>query len=1157
VLQGQQARLTFNARYFFGQPVANGRVRYVVHRASYYSPWRWVDQPQGEEDQAPAFYGGDEIAQAQTTLDAAGSSTVLIPVPQDDEHRDFTLRVEARVSDSSGRQVTGHATFVAPWARFLLAIAADQYVYRPGSLAAVRVRAVDYEGSPQRDIPIRFALERLTYTGDRYDSPRVERLTTGAATTDAEGATGWTVPVPSDHGDYRIRAETSVDGRAVTADASFFLPEGDTQFYDEGDRTLELIADRATYAPGSTAILVLRGEPITVPVLVTKEHDRTTWHRVVRPGQGGVIEVPVDDQDVGDVWVNVAFVRDDRVYRAERRLRVPPVARTLNIALEPASVVARPRDPGIFKVRVTDAMGQPVRAQLSLGVVDEAIYAIKPDLTPDPVRFFHRRSYSRVGTQFSRDYGFVGYSGQEPLQLARRRRPFSLADFKADRPERAEVRREFPDAIFWLADLVTGADGTGSITVAYPDALTTWRLTARAVTEDTKVGSALTRTTVTKDVILRLAAPRFLTEGDTLRLPVIAHNYHEGPRALDVSVTARGLSAVSAPPAPLRLEVPSAGSRSAPFVFRAEKAGTATIAGSALSRGAGDRLEVAVPILPFGLKREAGSSGSSNVSGDVRVRLEVPPNTNPAERIIEVAVAPTLAGSLLNALDFLIGYPYGCTEQLLSSFLPNLLVLRALDQLTLAPTERMRDLDRVTAQGVRRLLENQHEDGGWGWWAADQNHPFMTAYALYGLLEADRAGVSIERTKIEQAATAAARLYAEYPRAVPELKAYIAWVLALAAARDVRPSLDESLWSPSRALDELWDARSRMTPQGLALLLLTLDTAADGRGAEVSRQLLDAAQTRGDLTWWPGDRDPLLGDELDTTVETTALAVQALAGTQPDHPTLERAVRWLLANRTGGSSWGTTKQTALALYGLLALLDARDEAPTTFALDVSINGQPAGSHTFTPAAWTSATSVVIRGAAQTGTNEIVLTKRGPGWLYWTATARYYETQEPIERSGSKALALRREYFALTPITTNGRNVYRPGSLPASVQPGDVILVRVTAAGAADWRYLVLDDPIPAGMEAILEPEVYELERPTSWWTGSRREYRDASVVQFQETFEQGRYEYNYLLKAVTPGEFRAMPAQIAPMYVPGVSASTTTQNVSIAAPPVVASSTPR
>ncbi len=66
------------------------------------------------------------------------------------------------------------------------------------------------------------------------------------------------------------------------------------------------------------------------------------------------------------------------------------------------------------------------------------------------------------------------------------------------------------------------------MTVAYPDSLTTWRLTARAVTRETQVGMAVARTITTRDLLLRVVPPRFLTERDEVRVPAIVHNYQEG-----------------------------------------------------------------------------------------------------------------------------------------------------------------------------------------------------------------------------------------------------------------------------------------------------------------------------------------------------------------------------------------------------------------------------------------------------------------------------------------------------------------------------------------------------------------------------------------------------------------------------------------------------
>ena len=111
------------------------------------------------------------------------------------------------------------------------------------------------------------------------------------------------------------------------------------------------------------------------------------------------------------------------------------------------------------------------------------------------------------------------------------------------------MRKDFPDAIHWVGDLVTDAQGHGRIAVTYPDSLTTWRLTARAITEDTRAGSTVARTTTTKDLIVRVITPRFLTEGDEVVVPTMVHNYRPEDRNATVSIEATGLESVGAQPA--------------------------------------------------------------------------------------------------------------------------------------------------------------------------------------------------------------------------------------------------------------------------------------------------------------------------------------------------------------------------------------------------------------------------------------------------------------------------------------------------------------------------------------------------------------------------------------------------------------------------------
>ncbi|HEX7486222.1 MAG TPA: MG2 domain-containing protein [Vicinamibacterales bacterium] len=1151
VMQGGKAVAIVNARYYFGQPVANGLVNYVVHKQPYYSPLRWADD--GDDEQPPEswWFGGEEARQGTARLDEKGAVEISVPLDTNEDGRDYSVRIEARVIDASSREVAGNTIVHATFGRFMLAARADSYAYRPGSQATVSITALDYLGAVQPNVRATVALERLTYDQGQWEKPRVTRVSDGTVTTGDDGRATWTLTLPGGPGNYRFRAEAASEGRVVSETTFVWISGHSADAVSEGERELELVPDKKTYQPGEIAHLAIKGGASSAAMLVTKEARQVGWRKVVRAASS-VIDVPIGDGDLGDIYVNLAFLKDDRLYRAEKRLKVPAVAKQLNVTVLADQPVVKPGQPAMFTVKVQDQAGRPVRAQVSLGVIDEAVYGVKPETTADPLRFFYRREYSRVGTGFSRDYSFIGYSGTQQLLLAQRHRPMALADFKGDRPAQPQVRKEFPDAIYWTGNLVTGADGTARVQFAYPDALTTWRVTARAVTADTLVGTTVARTTVTKDLIVRMVTPRFLTEGDEVVVPIIVHNYLPATKSVSVAMKANGVAVPKGQAASpsQTIEIGQSGEARNDWRFAADRAGTAVFTASAKTDADSDALELSIPILPFGLKRTAGAAGSIAGEGDGKADLVVPASTNPAARTIRVSLAPSLAGPMLGALDFLTSYPYGCTEQTLSSFLPNLLVTRALNQLNIAPAERLQALDRQVSEGLRRLYDYQHDDGGWGWWKTDENHPFMTAYAVYGLVEAQRAGYKVDEWRLRNGTRALKKLFDEYPRAVPDLKAYMAYVLAEAQALPQPGARPEDRPSTgTQAVEQAWVRRGGMTAYGQALLLLSLDALEDRRGDEVAHVLTGRAQKKGDLVWWSVTSDPLLDDYGDTSVEATAFVVKALSARDPRSPLLEPAVRWLLLNRNYGAWWSSTKQTAMALYGLLDYMRARGEGAADSSIDVLVNGTPVATRRFTSASFTAPDPIVVTVPALAGSNTVVIHKKGGGTLYWSAAAEYYDTAGASERTGSRKLAIVRRYYSLAPVRTQGRIVYRETPLDGNAQPGDLLLVRVDAAGSTDWRYLVIEDPLPAGVEAVQQRNLYELERKTDFWDGSRREYRDDRVVFFQESFAAGHYQFVYLLKVTTPGVFRAMPAQIAAMYVPDATASSEPQTLTVGAAP--------
>jgi len=208
----------------------------------------------------------------------------------------------------------------------------------------------------------------------------------------------------------------------------------------------------------------------------------------------------------------------------------------------------------------------------------------------------------------------------------------------------------------------------------------------------------------------------------------------------------------------------------------------------------------------------------------------------------------------------------------------------------------------------------------------------------------------------------------------------------------------------------------------------------------------------------------------------------------------------------------------------------------------------AGTQSFTTASMTAPDPIVVNAPGREGANTIRLVKRGGGTLYWAAKATYYDTAGAQARSGNRQLAITRKYARLSPIKVKDRIVYREDPFDGRMNPGDVLTIRITIAGSSEWRYLMVEDPLPAGVEAVQDTTAYPMEREDRWrwWWGSQVEYRDNRTVFFQEQFRDGRAEFVYLVKAISSGEFRAVPAQVSPMYVPDVRASSEPQTVTVA-----------
>ncbi len=245
----------------------------------------------------------------------------------------------------------------------------------------------------------------------------------------------------------------------------------------------------------------------------------------------------------------------------------------------------------------------------------------------------------------------------------------------------------------------------------------------------------------------------------------------------------------------------------------------------------------------------------------------------------------------------------------------------------------------------------QHDDGGWGWWPSDANHPFMTGYAVWGLDEARRAGVKVDAYRIGSGA----RVLAQYLcRSIPARcrTSKPTWPTCCSAraanptpCRGVAEGNRGRIPSRRRRATRCRAMRDRLSAYGRALLLLTARRAPRTAARTSSpRHSKGRRSPPGDLSCWASDTDTLLGDNVQhargghrarRAGAGRPQSAQPAAGARGALPAAQ-SHRRLLGHHRSRPRW--------PIYGLLAFMRARGETAQPFAVDVFVErraGRPA------------------------------------------------------------------------------------------------------------------------------------------------------------------------------------------------------------------------
>jgi len=154
--------------------------------------------------------------------------------------------------------------------------------------------------------------------------------------------------------------------------------------------------------------------------------------------------------------------------------------------------------------------------------------------------------------------------------------------------------------------------------------------------------------------------------------------------------------------------VPSRGEAKVDWTFRARPSLETKLTAKALTNEESDAMEITLPITPYGVKQATVRSGSiTEVNGTAKFGLAFPAETEATSHAVEITLAPSVAGTVFGALDYLTSYPYGCTEQTMSSFLPNIIVAKAMAELKLKSHLDPGELEKKIRAGSDRLHDGK------------------------------------------------------------------------------------------------------------------------------------------------------------------------------------------------------------------------------------------------------------------------------------------------------------------------------------------------------------------------------------------------------------------------------------------------------------------
>jgi alpha-2-macroglobulin len=1137
---GDSISFDVKASYFYGAAVRNAKADWFLYKIV---PKRnYLDYYWGDDDEGPA---PELVESGQMDLDENGETST-----EDYKITEEGLwRMVVKVTDSSGQQNSGSSQVRAAKGSMALLIGTDRSVAAPGKPFQATARAVDLDGNELKGVPITLKATRII-TEKKKDYWWME------PSAFKPGEVVATAPGPKaqltihEGGLFLVVAEAKDNkGRVVTAQRLITVAGEGTPL--PSVRDLRASADKREYKPGETArILVQLPRPkLTLHWALENEHLGAQQSRMVQ-GTTTVVEIPITTEMQPNIWAVFEIVAEGSRQLAEVPIRVPKLDRRLQVGVSLDKDRYQPGQTMKVAVDVKDYEGHPVAADLSVGVVDEAIYALSAELNPDPVRFFHPTLRHAVIRSGSTDWSFYDV-------LHRQRPVWSLkqtkrGEFKTDDADK--IRQNFKDTAAWVPYIAVGSDGKATTELVLPDNLTAWRATATAVTSDTKVGVGRNSKPSSKPLQVSLTLPRTLSVGEEARAIAQVRDLSGKPISGRVRMEVTNGSFTGNPEASFSIVDQGEYKLSLPLL--AAQAGSLTVTAYVEGGGLKDAERRSVTVLDQLVP--VSVSGYIYPQGPAKtVDIPIPPQAKGSAALVLTPVSSleTLAAP---SLPYLIEYPYGCVEQTLSSFVPNILVADLVKQGLMPPIDwkNLVKLDKNIRDGVFRVYGYQQPNGGWGWYSphdfGEDANPHTTGYAIQSFAMMKRMGYEVDENVYRRGRQAAVNLFQQAARQADERKPGA----DLEKGQAPDPYADaafllQALAQTGEPIAGIVDSTADKVLQGkwpgdhvLAMVALAAAQTKHPKTKALIAKLEQNSVLKGGLAHWNGNMQDFesycSGDVL-----PTVMALKALSLGDPKSPMISQGEAYI-SSQFQGYGWYSTWSTAQAVELLPYLAKVRKLNWNSASMQASIEGGPTWDFT----------KKTTKDFYHWGSREprpgyfpmsepkaLKVTASGQGVLVWTYSYQVPGSASAVlkgEKSSALRMNLNRSVWKLkTPQQTkNAAQGWVRDTWTGNMNVGDEAWMELKAEADRSADYAILEVPIPAGLNPTVNLEGFVLEgkafsendNTDEWIQKPRVEiYPDKVVFFFQRLYPWDSPRVRILLRAGMAGKYRIRPAKLSLM----------------------------